>query len=135
MKVPSNIVVAQAGMQFQLEYENGESYTMTAEFLRVHSPSAEVQGHRPEEAVLQVGKKDISIKNVEPVGLYAIKIIFSDGHDSGLYAWDYLYKIAQNQDQLWNRYLRQLQKVGASREPNDPSNIPFLPKKKTCGHQ
>lgn len=134
MKVPTNIVVAQAGTVFQLEYDDQEMYSLSAEFLRVYSPSAEVQGHRPDEAVLQVGKKNVAIQAVEPVGLYAIKIVFSDGHDSGLYAWDYLYKLATEQKMLWDRYLDQLQKVGASREPDDPNNLPFIPKKKSCGH-
>lgn len=103
--------------------------------MRVLSPSAEVRGHSPDQAQLPVGKRDVSIVGIEPVGLYALKIIFSDGHDSGLYDWDYLYQLATDKDRLWQQYLKQLQELGASRDPNDPQNESFKPlKQKTCHH-
>lgn len=77
---------------------------LSAEFLRVYSPSAEVQGHHPSEAILQVGKENVVITNIEPVGNYAIKLIFDDGHDTGLYTWTYLYDLAKNYDILWQDY-------------------------------
>ena len=103
--------------------------------MRVLSPSAEVRVHTPDQAQLPVGKRDVSIVGIEPVGLYALKIIFSDGHDSGLYDWDYLYQLATDKDRLWQQYLKQLQELGASRDPNDPQNESFKPlKQKTCHH-
>ena len=97
------------------------------------SPSAEVQGHSPEERKLQVGKRDVTIVGLEPVGSYAVKIIFSDGHNSGYYDWDYLYQLACDQIQNWQNYLRELQSVGASRDPDDPRNEPFkLKPRKAC---
>ena len=100
------------------------------------SPSAEVQGHTPEQARIPVGKRDVSIVGIEPVGLYALKIIFSDGHDSGYYDWDYLRKLAVEKDLLWQNYLTRLSELGASRDPNDPRNEPFKPqlKKNACHH-
>ena len=103
--------------------------------MRVLSPSAEVQGHTPDQARLPVGKREVSIVAIEPVGLYAIKIVFSDGHDSGYYDWDYLRKLAVDKEALWENYLARLGELGASREPDDPRNKPFeLPLKKTCHH-
>ena len=119
----------------ELTYPGEAPVVLSAEFLRVHSPSAEVQGHTPDEAVLQVGKADVRIEGVEPVGLYALKLVFSDGHDSGLYSWDYLRRLATEHDRLWEEYLRALKEKGASRDPNDPANAPFQPKPRhTCSH-
>ena len=85
--------------------------------------------------MLQVGKADVRIEGVEPVGLYALKLVFSDGHDSGLYSWDYLRRLATEHDQLWEEYLRALKEKGASRDPNDPANAPFQPNPRhTCSH-
>ena len=92
--------------------------SLPAEYLRVYSPSAEVRGHGPGQDVLQTGKAEVSITDLEPVGQYALKITFSDGHDSGLYDWDYLYRLAHNQDALWQDYLDRLEKAGASRTPS-----------------
>ena len=88
---------------------------LSCEFLRVYSPSAEVRGHGQGQEVLQPGKKDVTITAVEPVGHYAVKLVFSDGHDTGLYSWDYLYSLGEGHDALWARYLGQLKKAGASR--------------------
>ncbi|WP_373740112.1 gamma-butyrobetaine hydroxylase-like domain-containing protein [Neisseria sp.] len=93
----------------------GEHKSLPAEFLRVYSPSAEVRGHAPGQEVLQTGKADVTIMGLEPVGQYALKITFSDGHDSGLYDWDYLYKLACGYDTMWADYLGRLEEAGASR--------------------
>ena len=88
---------------------------LSAEFLRVYSPSAEVQGHHPSEAILQVGKESVSIDAIEPIGNYAVKLIFDDGHDSGLYTWKYLRKLGCDRDELWQGYLDQLKASGYTR--------------------
>jgi DUF971 family protein len=100
----------------EIAFEDGQRYTLPFEFLRVYSPSAEVRGHGPGQEVLQVGKKDVEITQVEPVGSYAVQLVFSDGHDSGLYSWDYLYNLGVNQDSMWTHYLERLQVAGASRD-------------------
>lgn len=135
MFVPVDITYHRQSRELELTYENGENFRLPAEFLRVLSPSAEVQGHSPDQARLPVGKREVSIVAIEPVGLYAIKIVFSDGHDSGYYDWDYLRKLAVDKEALWENYLARLKELGASREPDDPRNKPFeLPLKKTCHH-
>ncbi|MFC3873581.1 gamma-butyrobetaine hydroxylase-like domain-containing protein [Neisseria musculi] len=93
------------------------SKSLPAEFLRVYSPSAEVRGHSPGQAALQTGKAGVTISALEPVGHYALRITFSDGHDSGLYDWDYLYKLAHEYDTMWADYLRLIEAAGASRTP------------------
>ena len=93
------------------------TYSLTAEYLRVHSPSAEVQGHSPDQAVLEAGKRGVRIKTLDPQGHYAVRIEFSDGHDSGIFTWEYLHYLATNHDILWQRYLDALNTQGESREP------------------
>lgn len=100
----------------ELRYEDGGIYSLPAEFLRVHSPSAEVQGHGPGQEVLQTGKKGILIDKVEPVGSYALKLHFSDGHNTGLYTWEYLRRMCLEQPEMWQRYLNRLEAAGARRE-------------------
>lgn len=133
MKTPINIEFHNKSRVMDIAFEDA-SYSMTYEFLRVFSPSAEVRGHVPEEAKLQVGKRDIGIAEVKPIGEYALQIIFSDGHDSGIYSWDWLEEIGKNQEALWQGYLKDLEEAGASRDPEDPANVPFLEKEKrpTC---
>lgn len=114
--IPNKLVVHQQSKVLELGYENAPDYRLSFEFLRVHSPSAEVQGHGPGQETLQTGKRDILIANVEPVGNYAIKPVFSDGHDSGLYSWDYLQYLCENQDALWKEYLDKLAAVGLDRD-------------------
>lgn len=114
---PVSINVHKKSATLELKYENGDSHTLTAEYLRVFSPSAEVQGHSPEQAVLQFGKKNVAFKNLEPQGHYAIKIVFSDGHDSGIYSWDYLLELAINHETKWQQYLDALREAGKSRDP------------------
>ena len=135
MLVPEDIAYHRQSRQLELTYENEERFLLPAELLRVLSPSAEVQGHSPDQAQLPVGKRDVSIVGIEPVGLYALKIVFSDGHDSGYYDWDYLYKLAIEKEKLWQQYLDKLTQLGASRDPDDPKNEPFKPQlKKSCHH-
>ncbi len=113
---PTEIKLHQKSRVLEIAFEDGKLYTLPFEFLRVYSPSAEVRGHGPGQEVLQVGKKDVEITQVEPVGSYAVQLVFSDGHDSGLYSWDYLYNLGVNQDSMWTHYLERLQAAGASRE-------------------
>jgi len=112
---PSDIRLHLKSRTLELVYDDG-SFELTAEFLRVHSPSAEVRGHGIGQGVLQHGKKHVGIKGVEPTGNYALKIIFDDGHDSGLYTWEYLYDLAHDRDAYWQRYLAELEAAGKSRD-------------------
>ena len=133
MQVPSDLVYHRKSKQLEILYATGQRFLLPAENLRVMSPSAEVQGHSPEERKLQVGKRDVTIVGLEPVGSYAVKIIFSDGHNSGYYDWDYLYQLACDQIQNWQNYLRELQSVGARRKPDEQGNEPFkLKPRKAC---
>jgi DUF971 family protein len=100
----------------ELSYENGNIYRLPFELLRVFSPSAEVQGHGPGQETLQTGKREVVIANLEPVGHYALRPSFSDGHDSGLYSWDYLLYLCENQAQLWQDYLDKLTAAGLDRD-------------------
>jgi DUF971 family protein len=114
---PTEIKLHQASRILEISFSDGQVFKLTCEFLRVYSPSAEVRGHGPGQEVLQVGKRDVVITAIEPVGTYAVKLVFSDGHDTGLYSWDYLYELGQNRDELWSRYLQRLQEASASRDP------------------
>ena len=100
-----------------IAFEDGSAYTLSAEFLRVFSPSAEVRGHGPGQETLQTGKSSVGISAIHPVGHYAVQITFDDGHDSGLYSWQYLRGLAEEQDRYWQQYLRQLAAEGKSRDP------------------
>lgn len=117
MTIPTEITLHQKSRTLEVTFDDGARYTLPAEFLRVYSPSAEVRGHGEGQEVLQVGKRNVGISGIEPVGQYAIKITFDDGHDSGLYSWDYLYGLGRDQEILWHNYLSRLEKAGASREP------------------
>ena len=110
--IPTQIVAHQQSKVLELGYEDGRSFQLPFEFLRVHSPSAEVQGHGPGQETLQTGKRQVVITQIEPVGHYAIKPTFSDGHDSGLFTWEYLLYLAENQKQLWTEYLLKLEAHG-----------------------
>jgi len=116
MKKPSKINYKKASRILVLTYPDQE-FELTAEFLRVHSPSAEVRGHGPQEAILQIEKKDVAITGIEPTGNYSLKLIFDDGHDSGLYTWEYLRELSENESSYWNNYLKQLEEAGEQREP------------------
>lgn len=114
---PTEIKLHQVSHILEVTFNDGKNFQFTCEYLRVFSPSAEVRGHGPGQEVLQVGKKDITIKAVEPVGSYAVKLEFSDGHDTGLYSWDYLYDLGKNQAGNWAGYLKRMEQSGARREP------------------
>ena len=113
---PTEIKLHQTSRQMEISFADGKRFELSYEFLRVYSPSAEVRGHGPGQEVLQVGKKDVDITALEPVGSYAVQPVFSDGHDSGLYSWDYLYEIGSERNRLWQQYLERMQAAGASRE-------------------
>lgn len=112
---PTSIVLHQRSRELEIGFDDGANFRFSFEFLRVHSPSAEVQGHSPEQAVLQVGKQDVLITELEHVGHYALRPVFSDGHSSGLFSWDYLYRLGQEKEQLWQQYLDALASRGLSR--------------------
>ena len=113
---PKEIKVHKQSATLELVYAD-VTHILSTEYLRVFSPSAEVQGHNPDQAVLQHGKKHVMFQDIEPQGHYAIKLIFSDGHDSGIYSWSYLRELGDNQPQNWADYLERLEKAGKSREP------------------
>ncbi|MDO1509385.1 MULTISPECIES: DUF971 domain-containing protein [unclassified Neisseria] len=115
-KIPREIRLQSSRTALTLVYDD-LSRSLPAEFLRVYSPSAEVRGHAPGQEVLQTGKADVTITGLEPVGQYALKIVFSDGHDSGLYDWDYLYQLVRGYDTMWADYLCRIEAAGASRIP------------------
>lgn len=117
MAIPTEITLHQKSRTLEVAFEDGARYVFPFEFLRVNSPSAEVKGHGPGQEVLQVGKIDVTLVGVEPVGSYAVKLIFDDGHDSGLYTWEYLNQLGAQQQAIWQDYLQQLEAAGASREP------------------
>ena len=113
--IPTDITLHKQSKKLAVTYD-GQAYLLSAEFLRVHSPSAEVRGHGPGQETLQIGKEQVGIDQIEPVGHYAIKIFFDDGHDSGLYSWDYLYELATQQDAMWQDYLNRLTQAGHQRQ-------------------
>ncbi|AZE52583.1 hypothetical protein C4K03_0397 [Pseudomonas synxantha] len=115
-KFPSAVNLHKTSNTLGLTYGPDEIYHLPAEFLRVHSPSAEVQGHG--KPILQFGKLNVRLNKVEPAGQYALKLTFDDGHDSGLFTWDYLYQLAVRQDALWSDYLAELKAAGKTRDPN-----------------
>jgi DUF971 family protein len=114
--VPTEIKLHQQSKMLEVAFSDGKRFEFTCEYLRVFSPSAEVRGHGPGQEVLQVGKKAVEITAIEPVGHYAVVLVFSDKHDSGIYSWDYLYDLGVNQERYWQTYLRRLEEAGASRE-------------------
>ncbi|UVM00073.1 DUF971 domain-containing protein [Pseudomonas atacamensis] len=115
--IPTDIKLHKASKTLTLTYASGEEYTLPAEFLRVHSPSAEVQGHG--KPILQFGKLNVGLSKLEPAGNYALKLTFDDGHDSGLFTWEYLYELGKRQNELWGDYLAELRAAGKSRDPNE----------------
>ncbi|OWJ95686.1 1-(5-phosphoribosyl)-5-((5-phosphoribosylamino)methylideneamino)imidazole-4-carboxamide isomerase [Pseudomonas sp. A46] len=117
MRTPTAIKLHKASRILELHYGPDERYQLSAEFLRVHSPSAEVQGHG--KPILQYGKLNVGLTGLEPAGNYALKLTFDDGHDSGLFTWDYLYQLATRQEALWSDYLQELEAAGRSRDPNE----------------
>jgi DUF971 family protein len=114
--VPTEIKLRQKSRLMELAFNDGSHFELSYELLRVYSPSAEVRGHGPGEEVLQTGKRNIDIAKLEPVGGYAVQPVFSDGHNTGLYSWEYLYWLGVNRDALWQQYVERMEQAGASRD-------------------
>jgi DUF971 family protein len=114
---PTEIKLHQKSRVMELAFSDGSRFELSYELLRVYSPSAEVRGHGPGQEVLQVGKAEVDISTLEPVGSYAVQPTFSDGHSTGIYSWDYLFWLGSNRAALWQQYLDRLNEAGASREP------------------
>jgi DUF971 family protein len=121
MPIPTELTVHQKSRLFEVAFDDGRAFSIPFELMRVYSPSAEVKGHGPGQETLQVGKREVGINGVEPVGNYAVKPLFTDGHDSGIFTWDYLYKLGSEHAALWQDYLTRLQAAGfagdSGREP------------------
>ena len=114
--IPTEIKLHQKSRLMEIAFSDGSRFELSYELLRVYSPSAEVRGHGPGQETLQVGKREVGISTVESVGHYAIRPTFTDGHDSGIYSWEYLYDLGDRHDDLWQRYLDRLAEAGASRD-------------------
>jgi len=114
--IPTEIKLHKQSRMLEVAFDDGKRFELPCEYLRVYSPSAEVRGHGPGQETLQVGKKDVEITDIQPVGQYAVVLVFSDGHDSGIYSWDYLYDLGMEQEFYWQNYLRRMAEAGASRE-------------------
>ena len=114
---PTEIKLHQKSRILEISFADGKTFQLPCEFLRVYSPSAEVRGHGPGQEVLQVGKKNVEIKHIEPVGTYAIQPTFSDGHATGIFSWDLLYGYGLQQEEMWRRYVKRMEEAGVSREP------------------
>ena len=113
---PTDILLHQQSRRLEVAFSDGARFELSFEFLRVHSPSAEVRGHGPGQEVLQTGKRQVDVRALEPVGNYALQPTFSDGHATGIYSWDYLYELGRDRDRMWADYLRRLAAAGASRD-------------------
>ncbi len=113
---PSALTLHQTSRTLEIAFDDGAAFRIPFELLRVYSPSAEVQGHGPGQEVLQTGKREVGIVAIEQVGHYAIQPTFSDGHDTGIYAWAYLYQLGAEQDALWQHYLQRLEQAGVDRD-------------------
>ena len=125
---PTHIVLHQKSRVLEIAFSDGANFRLPYEYLRVYSPSAEVRGHGPGQEVLQAGKKDVAITRAEPVGSYAVQLCFSDGHETGIYSWDLLYQLGEEQEPMWRHYLERMEQAGASREPG---SAPFAERPKT----
>jgi DUF971 family protein len=132
--IPVEIKLRQKSRQLEINFDNSSRFELSFEFLRVFSPSAEARGHGVGQEKLQIGKRGIDILRIEPVGNYAIRPVFSDGHESGLYSWDVLYDLCVRRDELWRTYLERLAATGASRDPAECPELPPRPAPK-CGHR
>ena len=113
---PTEINLHQVSRVLDVAFDDGRHFSLPVEYLRVFSPSAEVRGHGPGQEVLQAGKREVNINAIEPVGVYAVKLVFSDGHDTGIYSWDYLYDLGAKLDSNWKSYLARLAQAGKSRD-------------------
>jgi DUF971 family protein len=129
--LPRDITVHQQSRLLEVSFSDGAKFRIPFELMRVYSPSAEVQGHGPGQEVLQTGKREVDVVALEPVGNYAVQPTFSDGHESGIYSWDYLYFLGSQQDELWRRYQQRLADAGADRDA--PMAVPVAAGG-GCGH-
>ena len=118
-QAPTDIKFRKQSQQLELSYASGEQFALDSEFLRGHSPSAEVRGHGAGQETLQTGKLNVQITELIPVGNYALQLVFSDGHDSGIYSWTYLRELCEQRDALWKAYLQKLDDNKASRDPDE----------------
>ena len=116
---PTNINFHQKSRILEISFESGETFKLPCEYLRVYSPSAEVQGHGPGQEVLQVGKEEVNIEKIEPVGNYAVQLYFDDGHSTGIYSWDTLFNLGANYDAFWQDYLDRLKQAGKARKASN----------------
>jgi DUF971 family protein len=116
---PTEISLHKVSRVLEIAFDDGERFQLPCEYLRVYSPSAEVQGHGPGQEVLQVGKEDVNIDRIEPVGHYAVNLVFDDNHDSGIYSWEYLYQLGANYDKKWEQYLSRLEAAGYKRKVSE----------------
>lgn len=116
MPTPTELNLHQQSRVLEIRFEDGAHFTLPCEYLRVYSPSAEVQGHGPGQRVLQLGKEDVGIERIEPVGHYAVCLHFDDEHNTGIYSWDYLYRLGAEQEARWKEYLDELEKAGHKRK-------------------
>jgi len=121
--LPTEINLHQKSRVLEIAYDDGARFRLPCEYLRVYSPSAEVRGHTPDQAKLQIGKEEVNITDLEQIGSYAVKIVFDDGHRSGLYDWQYLYKLGRGWQPLWLDYLSRLNDVGRKRSAPDPFDV------------
>ena len=126
---PTSLTLHQSSRVLEVGFDDGSRFELPFELLRVYSPSAEVQGHGPGQEVLQTGKREVQIVSLDPVGRYAVQPRFSDGHDSGIYSWDYLYHLGKRQAELWRQYEDRLAAAGVDR--NAPMAAPAV---SSCGH-
>ena len=118
---PTDIKLHQKSRILEVAFDDGTRYQFPCEYLRVYSPSAEVRGHGPGQEILQVGKENVNITNIEPVGTYAVCLYFDDGHNTGIYSWDWLKQLGADQDKLWPQYLERLKAAGHTRKPQPPA--------------
>ena len=133
---PTALTLHQQSRVLEIGFDDGQLFRLPFELLRVYSPSAEVRGHGPGQEVLQFGKRNVSLLDIEPVGQYAVRLTFSDGHNSGIYSWDYLHQLAREHQTLWQQYLQRLAAEGASRDPAAPVPEHLRPKPaKGCSSQ
>ena len=137
MPNPTELTVHQKSRLLDIAFDDGAAFSIPFELLRVYSPSAEVKGHGPGQEVLQVGKREVGITGVEPVGNYAIKPLFSDGHATGIFSWDYLYRLGSEQQVLWQQYLDRLKAAGfdEARGRAPGAELPGAPVMSGCGHK
>ena len=124
---PTKVNLKKSAGSLELIYQGGASFTLSGEYLRVHSPSAEVRGHGPGEEILQHGKKNVKISTLEAAGHYALLIHFDDGHNTGIYSWEYLKELCDNQEDYWQKYMARLNEAGMARDPEEKALKFFTP--------